>query len=255
VHSQEEYQRAVEHLYQHPEERARLGRAAAEHARAHFGAENAARLLNPLYERLRHRPKRQRLWGCRPDSPLLEQPLALMDVVETPDSVSGARMFVESLGDTGRDFLTSLVSLDLPALWVAEERISQASTLVRSVGSGGILHYRNAFPDDGFLRLWSGLVLQQEGSSPKRSWSWAKPSISAATIGVSAGTSPEPLRRPVNPLWPRKRREPCSKLCLTSRPRRNCFRPPPATFPAPANRHGRRRISSSKPRSISIKGI
>ncbi len=164
VQSEAEYRQALEHLYHHPAERARLGRAAKEHAREHFGAENAARDLIPLYEQLMRSPKRPRLWGCRSDHPLLDQPISILDLVETPDCAEGARLFVESLGDHGHDFLISLTSADLPSLWVAEEAIARASTLLRSVSSGGILHYRDAFPEDGFLRLWGGLVLRQEGS-------------------------------------------------------------------------------------------
>lgn len=163
VAGEAEYRQAIEFLYHHPDERTRLGRAAREYAREHFGAENAARLLNPLYERLMRSPKRLRSWGCPPDRPLLEQPVSLLDVVEMPDSGVGARLFVESLGDAGQDFLTSLTALDPPALWAAEEAIAHASPLLGSVAAGGILHYRNAFPDDGFLRFWSGLVLHQEG--------------------------------------------------------------------------------------------
>ena len=162
VTDEEEYRQAIEFLYHRPEERARLGRGAREHAREHFGADNAARLLNPLYERLMSNPKRARAWECRLGQPNLGQPLSLLDVVDVP---TGARMFIESLGAAGKPFLTSLTTSDLMDLGAAEQAIAHASPLLRSAGSGGILHYRNAFLNDAYLRLWSGLVLAQEGKS------------------------------------------------------------------------------------------
>jgi glycosyltransferase involved in cell wall biosynthesis/predicted Zn-dependent protease len=166
VRTEEEYRAALEHLYHHPEERRRLGDAARKFARAHFGAENAARALNPLYDRLMQQPKRPRVWGCRAGSPASEQAVGVLDLLDLPPQSNGARLFVESLGDAAADFITSLVSGDMDAVLAAEERIASraaGSPLMCSPCAGGVRHYAQVFPRDGWLRLWSGLVLQGAG--------------------------------------------------------------------------------------------
>ena len=167
VNTEAEYRDAIEHLYHHPEERKRLGEAARTHARQHFGAQNAAREMNPLYARLLRQPKRARAWGCRPDRPSWEAPVAVLDLLDLPPATAGARLFLEGMGDSADPaFVTSLTAPSPDALLAAEEVISHCSTLVRSPFSGGISNYRAAFPEDGWLRLWSGLVLRQEGRLP-----------------------------------------------------------------------------------------
>ncbi len=162
VATEAEYAAAIEHLHQHPEERRRLGLAAQEHARAHFGAEPAARLLNPLYERLLREPKRPRKWGVPVHGRVADEPVSVFDVLESPAGSAGARLFVESLGDAGVDYGISLASTDVDALLAAEARIAGASELVKSNGAGGFRQYRRNFPKDPHLQLWHALALTGE---------------------------------------------------------------------------------------------
>ena len=120
-------------------------------------------MLVPLYERLLAQPKRKRLWGCRRNQPLLEQSVGLFDVLDVPAFGQQARLFATSLGEAGAPFVTSLTSSSLPAILKAEEAISKVSSLVKSRFAGGVLNYRDAFPQDAFLRLWAGLALCGEG--------------------------------------------------------------------------------------------
>ena len=52
VNSESEYSQALEYLYHHPQERSRLGKNAKSYAEQIFGAENAARQMNPIYHQL-----------------------------------------------------------------------------------------------------------------------------------------------------------------------------------------------------------
>ena len=154
VQSEREYQQAVEHLYHQPGERARLGHNAADYARQTFGAENAARKLNPLYERLLRQPKRWRCWGMKAGVSLLDQRVSLQDFLPEPTAPCGAELFVESLGGHSRDFQISLTSGQVEELFAAEANIAAASQLVHYTG---VAAYLAQYPDDRFLRLWSGL--------------------------------------------------------------------------------------------------
>jgi glycosyltransferase involved in cell wall biosynthesis len=162
VSSELEYKQAIEYLYYHPEERARLGRNAKEYARQIFGAENAARQLNPIYERLMELPKREREWGIATDVSLLDQPVSLSDLTGEPEKPTGAELFIQSLGDTAPEFTVSFTSQNMQELVEAEQKIA-ASSLLLTRGEGGLSQYRDYYPNDGYLRLWSGLVWHRYG--------------------------------------------------------------------------------------------
>lgn len=140
-----EYTNALEFLYQHPDERARLGNNARAYAQTFFGAEKSAQQWDDIFEIMLDAPKRARRWTPY-DAKIL----------------SGAEFFVQGLGDTAPQFRTSMVSTDADELHEADARIA-ASAPVLANGDGGILSYRHAYPNDSHLRFWSGLVLHAQG--------------------------------------------------------------------------------------------
>lgn len=146
VESESEYQQAIEYLYYHPDVRLKLGRNAADYARQVFDSKNAAKQLHQIYERMVKLNKRQRIWK---DSVTFTQQL-------TPSS-----LFVQTLGDSAPEFNISMTAVDPKLLLEAEALIANASPLLAE-GEGGIIHYRNFYPNDYYLRLWSGLVLQNQ---------------------------------------------------------------------------------------------
>jgi Flp pilus assembly protein TadD/glycosyltransferase involved in cell wall biosynthesis len=156
VHSELEYQHAIEHLYHHPEERARLGRNAQEYARQLFGAENAALRLKLIYEQMVQKPKRERIWGSAAEEGLLGQVVSLRDLTGEP--MSGSERFIESLGAAGADFHVSLRDMVTAEILAAERRIASSSPLLSSAVAGGIDHYGQYYPEDAELRFWSGLA-------------------------------------------------------------------------------------------------
>ncbi len=162
VRSELEYKQAIEYLYHHPEERVRLGRNAKEYASQIFGAEIAAKQLNQIYKTLMQRPKQEREWGVDRTANLLQQTVSFRDIMGASQPLSGADLFIESLGDTAPQFATSMRGQELEELWASDSKIASSSILLASYGSGGILHYKDAYPDDGYLRFWSGLILQQQ---------------------------------------------------------------------------------------------
>ncbi len=145
-----EYGRAIRELFENPAERARLGRNAASKARQEFGAEPMARGFSNIYERMMRMPKRVR-------QPLPARSTNTEFAASNKDA--GAQLFVRSLGEHGADFLASLENSDDNAARLAEERISgHGAALLETT-----LTYRNYFPNDAQLRLWSGLMLLHMG--------------------------------------------------------------------------------------------
>lgn len=146
VRSEAEYVGVIEHLSRLPAVRARLGAAAHAHARRTWGAEACVADLHACYARLLAAPKRRRAWP-------------------RPVPAGGAARLIEALGDAhGEPFARSMQAGDPQARLAAEERIAAATPVLASSGGGGILHYRNRYPEDGHLRLWTGLVLERSGS-------------------------------------------------------------------------------------------
>jgi glycosyltransferase involved in cell wall biosynthesis len=162
VDSELEYSQALEYLYHHPEERARLGRNAREYAAQIFGAENAAKLLNPIYEKLMELPKQTREWGVPREYSLLDKPVSILDVVGVEEKFLGAKLFIESIEEKVPEFTVSMTSTDVQRLFEAEQKIANSSTLL-SRGEGSFFQYADRYPEDGYLRLWRGLVMHALG--------------------------------------------------------------------------------------------
>ncbi len=139
--SEHEYPAAIDRLASDDALRRKLGAAARDHARQAFDPVRNAARLRSLFEQVAAMPKRER------------PPMAGRDL-------SGAGKFVASLGTLAGDFSVSLDGEGVhgrDAVRAADSKIA-AATDVLARGEGGIIHYRNTYPDDAHLRLWSGLI-------------------------------------------------------------------------------------------------
>ena len=154
VTSKEDYKLAIEYLHYNPIERKRLGINAAAYARAHFGAKNAARSFNKAYEHLLQHPKQYHRWGKAsvPYSPHLSQ--------EPPQTKDSSDLFVASLGPEGEGFSSSKYASDVETRIRAEERIGASAY---SVYRNGLFRYQLDAPEDPFINLWTGLLLENQG--------------------------------------------------------------------------------------------
>ena len=163
THSRAEYAKTIEYLYYHPEERKRMGNNAREYARQIYGDKNAARATGELYEDMMNFPKRHRIFGVPQGSGHAVRPVKLIDAVLREERREGAYYFTKSLGDTSPQFMTSMTSTSADELLEAERLIAESSPVLTTAG-GGVFEYRDYYPDDGHLRLWSGLVLMNRGA-------------------------------------------------------------------------------------------
>jgi len=165
VNSELEYQQAIEHLYNNPEERKRLSENCKNYARQIFGAENAAKKANIIYEQMLQQSKRHRVWNKFNFKSMLNQPLSLFDIIEKQnyDNFEGAVNFIESLGETEEayNFSTSIISTDIDSLLKADKIISEFPRVLFSNDTGGILDYAEFYIRDPYLKLWSGLVWEK----------------------------------------------------------------------------------------------
>ncbi|EKD09492.1 glycosyltransferase [Limnospira platensis] len=144
VNSEQEYQQAIAYLYHHPQERLRLGNNARNYAKQYFNPQVSIEKIHETYKQLMEFPKRERR-------------------LTTGNPQTGAALFVQSLGDIDPRFKVSLTSNHLSEQLESDRHISTASPGLCNPGGGGLFHYRNCYPQDGYLRFWSALVLQKQG--------------------------------------------------------------------------------------------
>ena len=146
------YARALEELYRNPELRRRLAGNAREAAAKLFSLDLMASRWEQVFDEILSLPKTARNWRGS----------------YRGQSVSAHRIFLESLGDYGKEFICSLQAGNEKDQQAAREGIKKlcaSSYLWRSNTRGTPHHYHNFFPEDNFLKLWSGF-LKEESTVP-----------------------------------------------------------------------------------------
>jgi glycosyltransferase involved in cell wall biosynthesis len=160
------YAAAIDRLAADPDLRSRLGDAARAHARSAFDPAAWTRRYADLLDEALARPRRR-----RPPLPGAGE--------------SAARQFVRSLGRASGPFATSLAGPgeeDADAVAEADRAIA-ASSPPLARGEGGVIHHRNASPDDPHLRLWSGLIAEAAGRRELAAGEYAD----AGVLGLADG--------------------------------------------------------------------
>ena len=154
VNSEEEYASALEFLYNNPKERQAIGLRAKEYASRFFGAENAAKQLIPLYEKLLNKPKVLRTWGEKTGERNVRPDITEL-FVSHADVDTGSSVFISSLGAYGVPFIKSRFETDLNEQLNADKEIAESkAVLIQS----GLRPYRDRFPKDWYLNYWIALA-------------------------------------------------------------------------------------------------
>lgn len=146
--SEADYPAAIERLAKDGDLRRRLGDAARAHARDHFDPDrNAARFGHLFLSTL--------------DSER-QSPVPLPGRGQ-----SGAKRFFKSLGPQGQAFKVSMAGREgyTAAELAAADDLIKRSSVVLANGEGGIVHYRQAYPQDPHLRLWCALTSMHAGNT------------------------------------------------------------------------------------------
>jgi len=143
--NEKEYITAVEKLYHEPELRQMLSRNARETAKRRFSIEQMVDQWKKVFNEALSFPKTNREWTGKYKG----------------KTVSSAHVFLESLGEHGKEFLCSLNAQserDKKAAQDGIRKICASSHLWRSNTRGTPHHYHHFFPEDNFLKLWSELM-------------------------------------------------------------------------------------------------
>lgn len=150
VNTEKEYVESIEYLYEHPEERFRLGRNAKAFVESHLDPRKCFHELEQLYRLLLLTPKHIRTMGNRDQ---IER-LNLYDI--------GANLLIESLGDKGKEFRDSFLDSTRVAGSEADVEISRVELAMKVKAKGSVNQYLRFFPNDRYLNFWMGLIKQNE---------------------------------------------------------------------------------------------
>jgi glycosyltransferase involved in cell wall biosynthesis len=156
VNSAAEYRDALEYLYHRPDERARLGVNARNYAKEHFNPDNATRITSDMYAQLLQEPKRKRFF--HPNGNRINPAKAVKRGKNMQaQSSNGAWKFVSSLGETAPWFKESLTAESEKEQLASDQKIAESSPVM---ADGALFRYRDYHSHDGWLRFWSGTVMQ-----------------------------------------------------------------------------------------------
>lgn len=145
----EEYTHALELLYREPERRLILAENARDSARERFTIECLVQNWSKVYLEVLKMPKRARRWCAA-----------------TKGSVkaNGAELFIISLGEHSNDYIESMNFQSDLKVRAADDRVAHKEGLYRARTRGTVFHYQMFFPEDPFLNLWCGLMLNVDGA-------------------------------------------------------------------------------------------
>lgn len=153
--TEEEYSQAIAYLYNNPTERERIGANAHVYARDVFGAENAGKEINKIYERALELPKRQHVWGGTSAQQISGRVRPRVSSLFAPNLTPGSEMFIDTLGFQSLPFIQSLFGVSERERLRADKKILNSSPVLRQ---SGISPFKDAFPEDPYLQYWAGLA-------------------------------------------------------------------------------------------------
>ena len=153
--TEEEYSQAIRYLYENPDERTRLGNNAKKYASEIFGAHNAGKAINRLYEKLLLKPKRPHFWrqNSRPDP--------YTHLLPKESLSTGSALLLESLGAAAGVFINSMKSTSIEELINADIQICKVSEVMLK---SGLSSYAEIFSTDWILKYWQGIVFAAHGN-------------------------------------------------------------------------------------------
>ncbi|NLD39110.1 MAG: glycosyltransferase family 4 protein [Desulfatiglans sp.] len=144
--SQEEYCRAIEYLYHHPEERTRLAKNAVSAARKKYSISRKIKAWREIFDEILHHDKRHHTWS-------------------DGKYTTGSGIFIESLakyGEIFKKYIRAKEQVDEENLRLSERDIFElfkSNSQWYSNNKGGVKQYLRIFPDDFYLKEWNKLLI------------------------------------------------------------------------------------------------
>lgn len=153
VKTEEEYVKAIEYLHDHPVERQRMGQNAKAYVENQLAPQKCFEDLNNVYKELMLMPKKGRTYfNC--------SETAHIGYADGKDL--GARLLIESLGESGPEFVQSYENNSQYNIREIDGQIANVELAMKTKTKGSLNQYLYFFPHDPYLNFWAGLIAQNE---------------------------------------------------------------------------------------------
>ena len=150
VEDEQGYSEAIKNLYLNPNERKRIGMNAQKYVKEELNPSKRFQEFEYIYKEILEYNKITRNFKT------------LIKKSEFSNSDMGARLFIESLGHKGSEFLQSFED----GLEVSNNKLNNIIKKVergmKTTTKGSILQYLYFFPNDTFLNFWVDLISQED---------------------------------------------------------------------------------------------
>ena len=146
VNSENEYLESMKFLYNNPSERKRIGDNARKHIISELSPKKCFKKLDSIYSKTMKLNKRIRFFE------------RLIDKNNNRDDDLGVRLFIQSLGNQGLEFLKSYKNNGKKINTKINNIISNVEVAMKATTKGSIFQYLYFFPNDAYLNFWSGLI-------------------------------------------------------------------------------------------------
>lgn len=136
-----EYSRAIEFLYRNPDIRSRLAANARIEAKRLYDMQNTLDKWDAVFENTMRLEKRPHRWERDFEHKL------------TPHE-----LYIESVGDYSGPFRAYIENKDRALIAHRIKEMFETNSIFYSDNKGSVIQYLRYFPDDAFLKEWSGLL-------------------------------------------------------------------------------------------------
>ena len=150
VNNEQSYIEAIKTLYNNPAERTRIGINARRHIMEQFNPLRCFQKLELTYKEVMKLNKRSRTFK------------KLIESNNTSTDDLGARLFIESLGSQGSEFLESYKRRGEGSNADINKIIREVESEMKMRTKGSIFQYLYFFPEDAYLNFWAGLISQKD---------------------------------------------------------------------------------------------
>ncbi len=142
--NKDEYARAIEELYQNPKRRNLLSKNAKQYAIDTFSLKKMVGDWDKVFNEVLGLPKTVRKW----------------EIDNKIKKITAKEIFLESLGDYGKDFTSYCAARSYKGKMMAIKKIKKLSESInwQSETKSSVHQYHSFFPDDKYLSLWSVLM-------------------------------------------------------------------------------------------------
>ena len=148
VEDEQSYAEAIKALYLNPSERTRIGMNARRHVMEQLNPLKLFQELESIYKEVMGFDKISRTFNT------------LIRNSDVSRNDLGARLFIESLGHKGSEFLQSFERGREGSNNDINKIIKKIEIGMKTVTKGSILQYLYFFPNDAFLNFWADLIFQ-----------------------------------------------------------------------------------------------